>query len=188
MKLFWTGTDSLMLVDYSMRKLRKKPYWFIFRMLIRMMDIFVEGHYCDSNNVADNVMKFGVKKKVQVFKDKLNHPVKYPKKKHEGFNVIYYNPSGGDRDFREWLYGLDIIASVESSLPGITFVELDGSKDMSKIYPIADFCLRPNRHDGSSRMVQECKINNIPYYHTWADNANINTIINQITNEYSRQS
>jgi hypothetical protein len=48
----------------------------------------------------------------------------------------------------------------------MNFIKVDGSQDMSKIYPITDFYLRPNRHDGSSRMIRECEINEIPYYHS----------------------
>lgn len=186
MKLFWTGTDSLMLIDYSMRKLRKKPYWFVFRILIRIIDNFIECHYCDSENVADNLRKFGVKNKIEVFRDKLKHNKQYPKKSHKGFNVIYYRPQGGDRHFRKWLYGFDLIDEAKQKLPHINFIELDGSRDMKQIYPITDFMLRPNRHDGSSRIRQECDIQKIPYYWTFK-NPDINDIIKAIENEFNNK-
>lgn len=188
MKLFWTGTDSLMLVDYSMRKWKKKPYWFVFRWLIRILDFFIECHYCDSVNVADNVRKFGTRKQVKVFHDKVNYSNKFTKIPHKWFNVIYYNPkSRTDKQFTRWLYGIDIIEKVKEKLPNINFVELDGTKDMSEVYPIADFCLRPNRHDGASRMIQECRINEIPYYHTYSDTSDINNIVKQIKNELNNK-
>lgn len=188
MKLFWTGTDSLMLVNYSMRKWNKKPYWFVFRILIKALDFFIEGHYCVSENVADNVRKFGTRKQVKVFRNKLKYPMKFGKIPHDGFNVIYYNPKNRpDKKFTIWLYGIDIIEQVKKLLPNINWIELDGTKDMSKVYPIADFCLRPNRHDGASRMIQECKINEIPCYHTHSDIANISDIIKQIINEFNNK-
>jgi len=182
MKLFWTGTDSLMLVDYSMRKFSKRPYWFVFRILIRIIENFIEGHYCDAENIADNLKKFGVKKQIKVFKDKVWYENKYKKKTHEGFNIIYYNPKGRDKQFMIWLYGLDLIEQAKEKFPLINFMELDGTKDMSLIYPVTDFLLRPNRHDGSSRMRQECEIQDIPYYWT-QKNPNINDIIKSIQNE-----
>ena len=43
--------------------------------------------------------------------DKFN-TTKYDKKKHKGFNVLYYFPSGGDQEFLKWLYGYDIFLKV----------------------------------------------------------------------------
>ena len=188
MKLFWTGTDSLMLVDYSMRKIKKRPYWFVFRILTRKLEYFIEAHYCDSENVADNIKKFGTRKKVIVKHDHVSYPERFNKKKHKGFNVIYYNPkSRADKDFLKWLYGIDIIEKAKGILPELNWIELDGTKDMKEIFPIADFCLRPNRHDGASRMIQECKINNIPFYHTYSNTADINNIVKQIKNELNNK-
>jgi len=183
MKLFWTGTDSLMLVDYSMRKLKKKPYWFVFRILVKVMELFIECHYCDSENVSHNLKKFGMKKQIKVFHDKLKYNQKYAKIKHNEFNIIYYNPkSRSDKQFAVWLYGLDIIEEVKLLFPNLKFIELDGTKDMSRIFPITDFMLRPNRHDGASRLRQECEIQEIPYYWSYK-NPDINEIKKTIQNE-----
>ena len=187
MKLFWTGTDSLMLVDYSMRKIKKRPYWFVFRILIRILEYFIEAHYCDSENVKNNLLKFGTNKKVIVKHDHVNYPEPFDKKKHNVFNVIYYNPkSRADKEFSRWLYGIDIIEKVKEKLPQVNWIELDGTKDMSEIYPIADFLIRPNRHDGASRMRQECEINDIPYYWT-NSNPNVEDCINAIKKEYEEK-
>ena len=187
MKLFWTGTDSLMLVDYSMRKLKKRPYWFVFRILVKIMEVFIEGHYCDSENVANNLKRFGMKKQIKVFHDKLKYNEKFAKIKHDGFNIIYYSPkSRGDTEFGIWLYGLDIIEEVRLLFPRLNFIELDGTKDMEQIFPITDFMLRPNRHDGASRLRQECDIQEIPYY--WTNkNPNIDDIIKSIQNEINNE-
>ncbi len=187
MKLFWTGTDSLMLVDYSMRKLSKRPYWFVFRILVRMIEPFIECHYCNSDNIADNLLKFGMKKNIKMYHSELNYPEKFDKIKHDGFNVIYYNPHfRPDKEFTTWLYGLDIIEQIKKELPEVNFIELDGSRDMSEVYPITDFMLRPNRHDGLSRMKRECNIQNIPYYWTWR-NPDIDEAINKIRHEINKK-
>lgn len=167
MKLYWTGTDSLMLIDYSMRKWRKKPYWFVFRKLIKILDVFIQEHYCISENIAKNLKKFGTNKPIKIVDTYVYYPDKFEKTTHEGFNVIYYNPKvRTDHEFSRWLYGLDIIEEVKKRVPDVNFIELDGTMDMAEIYPIADFMIRPNRHDGSSRIRLECEINNIPYYWT----------------------
>jgi hypothetical protein len=186
MKLFWTGTDSLMLVDYSMRRFTKKPYWFVFRILVRIMEIFVEGHFCIAENIKENLERFGVKKPIWIVDTHLKHTKKYRKKKDEGFNIIYYSPKGGDRQFRRWLYGIDLIETVKSMVDGVNFIELDGSADMKEIYPIADFLLRPNRHDAVSRMRLECEIQDIPYYWTFK-NPDLQDMLNSINNELNNR-
>ena len=187
MKLLWTGTDSLMLLDVSRQPLKKKIYWIIFRVLARIIDVFADEHYCDSENVADNVRKFGMKKKISVVPDKLNHTDKYPKIDHDGFNVIYYLPNcNKDKKFKEWLYGYDVFKKISSTMPYVNFVILDGTNNMEEIYPLTDFYLRPNRHDGASRMVQECKIQQIPYYHSVTD-PNFEEAIKSINEAYRKQ-
>ena len=178
MKLYWTGTDSLMLVDYSMRRFRKKVYWWIFRRLIRVMDFFIQEHYCDAENVAENVRRFGTRKKIKVVPDKFN-TTKYNKIKHEGFNILYYFPISYDKEFTKWLYGYDLFLKAEEYFSDDFFLVVHGSDDMSNVYPWIDFYLRPNRHDGASRMRQECEIQDIPYYWTQKD-PNINDIIKAI--------
>ncbi len=187
MKLFWTGTDSLMLVDYSMRKWRKKPYWFVFRILIKLMDIFIECHYCVSLNVADNLRKFGTKKQIKILHDKIKYNKKFDKKRHKGFNIIYYYPINMDKTFIRWLYGIDIIEYLKNRFPDINFIRLDGNKDMSKVYPITDFMVRPNRHDGHPRIVDECEIQDIPYYWSYEE-PNMNALIKIIKDEVQRKS
>jgi len=66
MVLYWTGTDSLMLVDVSKRKLRKKIIWIIFRFVIKFLDKFyIERHYVDHIRLSKNLEKFGVSSFVQ---------------------------------------------------------------------------------------------------------------------------
>ena len=168
MKLFWTGTDSLMLVDYSMRTFRKKVYWWLFRRLVGVMDYFIEGHYCDSELVAEHVKEFGTKKPIVVMADALLHTEKYPKEPHDRFTVLYYRPNGKDKKFTAWLYGLDIIDSLirDERLSEVHFLEVNGQSNMRYVFPYTDFYVRPNRHDGASRLRQECEIQDIPYYWT----------------------
>jgi hypothetical protein len=185
MKLYWTGTDSLMLVDYSMRRLSKKPYWFVFRLLVKVLEYFIQGHMCISDNIADNLRKFGVKKPIEITETKIRYTELMEKVKHDTFNVIYYRPKDtNDREFTDWLYGYDIINQVKHALPFLNFIELDGTADMVKVYPIADFLLRPNRHDGPSRMRLECEIQGILYYWT-NNNPKVYIAINYLLKSYN---
>lgn len=189
MKVLWTGTDSLMLLDMSKRKLRKKPYWLLFRMFARLLDLFTDEHYCDSDNVAENLRKFKMKSKITVQGNHLLHTKKYPKKKHKGFNIMYYLPKNKmELSFGEWLYGYDIFLIIKKHFKNykqINFIELSGKDDMEKVFPIIDFYLRPNRHDGASRLRQECDIQDIPYYWTYND-PDVDEIIDLIQSEYDK--
>lgn len=171
MKLFWTGTDTLMLVDISKRSIRKKVIWFIFRIIIRFLDKFyIESHYIDSLNLKSRLVKFGVTKPIKVFPDKIKYKKKFPKKKHSKFNVLYYFPKKtSDIDFWKWIYGYDIYLKLKKEFKDANFILVDGFQDLEEIYPIVDFYLRPNRSDGASRMRQECEVQDIPYYWTQKD-------------------
>lgn len=168
MKLFWQGTDSLMLVDYSMRRWVKRPYWWLFRRFVRLSEFFVVEHYCDSVNIVQNLRRFNLKRPITVKPDHLLHTKFYNKKPHKSFNILYYCPMGGDVDFRKWLYGYDFFKEVQNALieENVKFIFIDGRGDMEYIFPYVDFYLRPNRHDGASRLRQECELQNIPYYWT----------------------
>jgi len=169
MKLMLTGTDSLMLVDYSMRRPLKRVYWWFFRRFMRVAMYFIQEIYCDSENVADNVRRFGTKRAVSVVPDVLSYTEKMDKIKHDKFTILYYLPEGGDEEFNKWLYGYDVFLEVESEFPNLKFIKVSGRNNMKYVYPFVDFYLRPNRHDGASRLRQECDIQDIPYYWTQKD-------------------
>lgn len=181
MRLVWQGTDSLMLVDVSKRSTRKKIVWMFFRLLVRILDrYYAEGHYVDSPNLIDNLNRFGITKPVTVRPDPPKYGIVFAKEPHNAFNVLYYCPYPATK-FQSWLYGLDIYEQIRKEFEGVcTFYRVTGYQDMTKIYPITDFYLRCNRHDGASRMVTECKINGIPYYHSQR-NPDINEIRKQLT-------
>jgi len=119
---------------------------------------FVAEHLANSIRVAEN--------KKYLVVDPPIIATKIKKKKHDGFNVLYYFPSiTKNIKFKKWLYGFDIFEYTREQLfPQLNYIVVDGSQNMTEIYPIVDFYLRPTRHDGHSRMIDECQINNIPYY------------------------
>jgi len=81
---------------------------------------------------------------------------------------------------------VDIIDYLKKRFTDINFIRLDGGKDMSKIYPITDFMIRPNRHDGYPRIVDECEIQNISYYWSYK-NPNIDALVKVIKDEVQRK-
>ena len=166
MKLSWTGTDVLMLNNRRKRKLLKRPYWIAFRLLVKFLDMtIIEGHLTNCELLEKELLEFGFKKNVEIQLTPLKHNEQYNKTPHETFNVLYYAPEQSNQKFYDWLYGLDLIRRLEKQYSHpIQFISVDGKDAMERIYPLIDMYIRPNRHDGFSRMIRECEIQEIPYY------------------------
>lgn len=187
-KLLWTGSDVLYATRF-IRKLKfptkksKLIYMFCMYIFVKIADIFIECHYVVSKHLIRELKCLKFNKEIKVLIDPPIYPIKFKKKKHKGFNILYYRGVGSNQKFNDWIYGYDIIFELRRM--DFNIIEVNGEKDMSEIYPIIDFMVRPNRHDGNPRMIMECKINDIPYY--WSKkNPNIKQIIKQI-NEISLQ-
>ena len=186
MNLTWTGSDVLFATKFL--KHSKKSKWLYFmamRIFAKIADRFVQKHIVVSPHLIAELKPLKLKKPFGV----MENPVWYgqmPKRKHKGFIVLYYRAKGKNQPFRDWVYGYDIYSELVRMFPEIIFLEVNGDNDMTTIYPIVDFYLRPNRHDGAPRMVRECEINNIPYY--WSrENPDLQAIIDLIKTHYEKQ-
>lgn len=189
MKAIWQGTDSLMLIKFPKQlKWTKIFYVMALRLFAKISDIFVQEHYTCGDRVKQNLQKFGLKKPIVPFRDMMWYPDKIDKKKHDGFNVLYYYPRNNTK-FNRWLYGLDLFSQLRTSIGGVVnFIVVDGTMDMKEIYPIVDFMIRPTRHDGHPRMIDECEVNGIPYYYSETGEPSMEEIKTQILAEYDRLS
>ena len=166
MNLMWTGSDVLFLETYppGTRFLFRVKIFF-HRIAVRMIQPFLEVNYVVNERLKDKLEARGFRK-MEVFDNKTRvlHATKYEKQQHEGFNVLYYIPVGKrNQKFIDWLYGWDRLQEYRIKNPKHNIVMVHGDSDMSKIYPIIDFYYRPTRHDGMSRIILECKIQEIPF-------------------------
>jgi len=181
MNFWWTGTDSLMLIDFSRRTFKEKISLWIFRGFVKYGERFIGVHYINSATVEKNLKQFGVRKPIVYKMSPVKYDKKLPKKGHDGFNVLYYMPIAGNIKFNHWLYGGDVFNRVVDVFKDeVNFIIVDGSQDMEEVYPITDFFIRCNNHDGNSRMVRECIIQEIPYYWSQTD-PNYHEIIKNIS-------
>lgn len=182
MKLLWTGTDVYLQNNYPYKSgLKFKIRTFFERIMVKLFEPFIQEHYVVSEHLIPELSKHA-KKPIKVRYDFADSSVPtneclacsrinwiYPKTPHEGFNVLYYRPKKKNQKFIDWLYGYDIIEKLKSHYSSINFIEVDGSQDMFEIFPIVDFYLRPNRHDGNPRLIVECENNKIPFYWSKGD-------------------
>lgn len=164
---WWTGTDALKLVMYP-----PGPWWwhvkiFLERALWYLVEPMIWEHWVVDENLVSHLCEFGIEKhKIKVRHDPVKYPRPVKKEPHDKFTVMYYYPGDrGNAKFKRWVYGMDIIEYLKSLFDPnkIIWIEADGSLDMYKIYAVTDLYIRPTRHDGRPRMIDECKINGIEY-------------------------
>ena len=85
--------------------------------------------------------------------------------KHDNINILYYMPKTKNQRYANWVYCWDIVREIKEIFKDdADFIEVDGTQDMSKVYPIVDYYIRPSRWDGMTRMIQECQQLGIPYF------------------------
>lgn len=164
---WWLGTDALKLTDFPPTD---SVFWWgriIFeRILWKAMEPLIKEHWIDHERLRTHLIEFGIdNRKIKVVPDALNYG-KYKKKSHKGVIILYYFPKvNKNRKYKEWKYGYDyFLYANEHFARQINWIVVDGSQDMSKIFPIVDGYLRPSRHDGGARLVKECRLNQIPVY------------------------
>lgn len=195
MKLLWTGSDTLYATRFlGGRKFPTKKIKYIYFLGVivfaKIADKFVECHYVVAEHLKENLKPLKLKKEIKILVDPPKYTQKFRKKKHDGFNILYYRCFGSNMVYKNWVYGYDIMKGLSDYLQanwvqgyndpdlinGFNIIEVNGNNDMSEIYPIIDVCIRPNRGDGMPRMIMECETNDIPYY--WSkETPNINDII-----------
>lgn len=174
---YWQGTDALTLVMMP-------PGKFVWRFRIWGRRLFWRllwerfGHIVCAENedapIVKNLEKFGIsRKKMILLTPPVKHPKRFRKKKHEGINILFYwTPGDGSNiKFKKWIYGYDILEELKKEYPTINFIVVNGGQNMSEIFPITDMYIRPTRHDGFPRLIQECRINKIPYF--WSNDMNV---------------
>ena len=192
MKLLWTGSDVLFATRIIVgRKFPTKPIKYIYflgcTIFAKIADKFVDEHVVVSYHLIKELGPLKLKKKNEVRENPVNYE-KMDKLPHKGFNLLYYRGIGKNQIFFDWVYGYDIFLQIKQYFgTGINFIEVNGDQNMAEVYPLIDFYLRPNRHDGNPRMVRECEINNIPYYHSY-ENPNFIKIVNEIKKQIQSKS
>lgn len=172
----WVGTDALTLVKNPPANRIWHLKLFFYRLKWKVLYRIFDEHYIVHKRLRKHLVRFGIdNSKISVKVNPIWYNQEFKKRDHKGFNVLYYHPLpnnlGGEK-YTRWLYGIDLIEKLEN----FNLVKVDGNQDLSKIYPVIDFYLRPSRHDGAPRMIRECEKNGIPYYYSEDGNPNIEDI------------
>ena len=161
------GSEARWLTKTFPTDKRKIPYLLFVKLRAWLLRPFVQEYWVDSEYLVPFIKKFKKDAKTRVVTDTIKYSTKYPKIKHIGFNVMYYYPKNEyNKKYCQWVYGKDIIDRLINLHPEYSWVRIDGTQDLSKEFPLVDVYIRPNRHDGTSRLVQECTIQEIPVLYT----------------------
>lgn len=188
---WWKGTDTLKLVMYP-PTLQKTWYVRIFleRILFKIIEPLFREHWVDHECLAGDLIKFGIKAdKISLRYDPVWDDVTINKRKHSKFVVTYFEYHGGNKYFKDWLYGRDYIQEAINNFKkhkDIKFRPITNKMSKQRILDIlavTDLYIRPNRHDGNSRLAQFCKICKIPTYHSRYDRDPIH-LFRSIEHEY----
>ena len=166
---YYTGSDARWLTETQPTDARKIPYILAARLRAWLLRPLVREYWVDDEYLAGWIRKFKPDAKTRVVRDELWYPTKMKQVPHKGINVAYYMPRRANRKYAEWCYGKDVVDRCIRLFPEFNWMRLDGNANMEYVYPYLDFYVRPNRHDGASRLVQECRLNDIPVYHTQHD-------------------
>lgn len=170
---FYLGSDARWLTETFPTDLRKIPYITFVKVRAWLMRPFVDEYWVTDHFLVKFIQRFHKRARIVVKADEIKYKQRLPKVEHKGFNILYYYPANEyNKKYCQWVYGLDIFTQLCNEIKDVKWIIVDGTQDLSAIYPIVDFYLRPNRHDGHSRMVDECVIQDIPFY--WShDHPNI---------------
>jgi hypothetical protein len=163
---WWQGTDALKLTTYPPGRKVWLLRIFLERILWKVTEPLIREHWVVHPRLIDHLTKFGISKSKIIVRPPVPLDVsKIVKRRHARFNVAYYYPGArGNRTFKRWIYGLDIIEKLIDMYPQINWICLDGTKNMFNVYETLDAYIRPTRHDGMPRLVMECQSINIPVY------------------------
>lgn len=182
MKLYFTGSDTMLLNEFPKQLPRRKIFYvLLYRFFIWLSRFCTEEYWVVHEHLIKELK--GIKReKIKVVQHPYNE-TKFPKVEHKGFTVLYYIPKDSDK-WNEWIYGYDIFQQVRSyywRYNEVKFMIINGTQDMSQVWPVTDFYLRCNRHDGGARLVDEAKVNEVPYYWSY-ENPSVEEIIKSIEN------
>ncbi|MDZ7373876.1 MAG: hypothetical protein ONB23_07875 [candidate division KSB1 bacterium] len=157
---WWMGTDALTMWMCPPGIARWKVL--AHRWKMRLLEPLISEHWVTGRNLIADLSRArgidGKKLRIVYWPGRFQSPVR--REPHPGFNVLYYDPGGGT--FKRWVYGIDVIEELRRRFPNVNWIRLDGTQDTSRILPTVDVYIRPTRHDGAPRIVEECRISGIP--------------------------
>jgi hypothetical protein len=160
---WWHGTDALKLVMYPPTN---NKLWhfriFLHRIFWHIMHRFFDYHYVYNSNLAEALKEFGIKN-IEI-KELPYKKIRCDRKEHNVFTVLFYIPiDKKNQKFKNWIYGKEYFEILKKHF---NVLLIDGTYDMSLVFPVIDCFVKVNRtkYNSLNRIGHECLFNNIPVY------------------------
>ena len=164
---FFIGTDALLISRWNFPcRLHRRLYQIYFRIRTWALDFFVDEYWVPHADLEYELRSAGITKPIKIRKLDLKYREKIEKIEHDTFNILFYwHGDRGNAKLWRWIYGYDVFLEIKRRLgEKVYWVVVNGEAPMVAVFPVVDFYLRVNRHDGYSRLIDECGIQEIPYY------------------------
>ena len=173
MYITWTGSDVMFLNENPPHYPKYKIFY---RLVLKAWawigdrSGLITKHVVTSEHLIKELKK-GLKTKLPIeVRPSEIKPIAYKKPRNARFTVGYYSPLpkktfGWQRSYLDWLYGKDIISGIQTQFQfnKIQFYPLYSEVDFKNWINSIDCYIRPNRHDGQSRLSMACESYGIPY-------------------------
>jgi len=173
MYLTWTGSDVMFLNTHPPHYPKTKIFYRIFLKLWALIadrSGLISKHVVTSEHLGWELRK-GLKTKLPIeVRPSEIKLIDYKKPKNARFTVGVYCPLPYSK-FKEWLYGLDIVSELKMNIyfGNVQFYFLHDGKFFDNWITNIDCYIRPNRHDGQSRISLACEKYGIPYLESKSD-------------------
>jgi glycosyltransferase involved in cell wall biosynthesis len=163
---WWLGTDVWLL--WAFPKGRGRLSVIKHRLKYHLTKFLVTENWVTSEILEEELIACHVRRTKVRYHIRGMLTEKIKKIPHDLVNIAYYYPKNSG-DFQRYVYGIDLIEKLELMFPYpiVNWIPLDGKFTMREVYSIVDAVVRPSRHDGRPRILEECKLNSIPYY--WSE-------------------
>ena len=193
MILKWTGSDVYYMHTFPKQwPLYKWPYILALRLFAYIADRYIiQRHQVVSEHLIHELrMAIGATKPVEVQPNDFAHG-KVNRAKEKIFYVAYYIPISHlqwRREWYSWLYGIDLIVKLMKELRpmNIHFLPIYFSNGVYAGLKYADVYIRPNRHDGNSRLVRAFQYNDIPVWYS-VENPNYTALKEWVIEQYNKK-
>lgn len=160
--IWWHGTDVLKLYHNNIPGYNRLRI-FVFRWLWKRMTKLTNlTCYVNTKKLKPYLKEYGFKK--IIVKESYWERKKYKKKVHKGLNILFYVRQKFNKKYERWIYGLEYLNELQKQIDNVNWIVVDGSQDMTKIYPIIDCYVKVNRcpHSDRNKINKECAYNDIP--------------------------
>jgi hypothetical protein len=141
---YYVGSQARWLVKTFPTDIKKIPYITFIKIRAWLLRLFIQEYWVDSEYLIPFIKKFNPSAKTRVVEDEIKYNTRLLKTAHNQFTVMYYYPKNEyNKSYVYWVYGMDIIERLIVMFPEFNWVKVDGTQNLTEIFPAIDVYLGP---------------------------------------------